>query len=245
MAFVIHADPRGENALGKAGGAMGVYDGSGEDTIRSAIVVEFDTRKFRFESVAVKCAVELQLKSLLPDPNPEFFDQGQNRVHIIQIQEDGTMVELAETGLLPLRTSSDGLSSGRIWIEYCDDQILRVYLNGQGDDKPLFPAAFVQIDLENFFVNETAYLGFVAGTAALGDNHDVLDLTMSQNFDQCQSIPTVASETEIVALTRTGIDSIDGFPCNRMLFTINRGTNPVDLVFPVSELPCFLALVLG
>jgi len=44
VAFVMHQDPRGVNALGAGGGFMGVY-GSGSTAIHPALVIEMDTCK--------------------------------------------------------------------------------------------------------------------------------------------------------------------------------------------------------
>jgi Bacterial lectin len=42
IAYVIHQDPRGDDALGAAGGSLGVY---GATIVAPALVVEFDTCK--------------------------------------------------------------------------------------------------------------------------------------------------------------------------------------------------------
>jgi hypothetical protein len=44
LAFVMHQSPSGDDALGKAGGSLGVYGGD----IAPALVVEFDTCKYKY-----------------------------------------------------------------------------------------------------------------------------------------------------------------------------------------------------
>jgi hypothetical protein len=240
MAFVIHADPRGANALGGSGGAMGVYGRSSQPIIKSALVIEWDTRKCGdvFDGVKLMILKQANFLSfvLSTELNREFFDDGQDRLHIMMVNEDGSITELAETGLIPLRTSEDGLTPGRIWVEYCDDQVLRVYLNAGGDEKPLFPSTFATVDLDALFQDNAVFAGFTAGTYALADNHDILDWTMTQSFDQCQAIPNIADDTDVIAMSHSELDAPDGFPCDQMLFTINRGTDPIDTVFPVSDI---------
>eukprot|EP00977_Amphora_coffeiformis_P014524 scaffold4079_cov167-Amphora_coffeaeformis.AAC.20 len=209
MAFVIHQDPRQANAIGGSGGSLGSYVRGDQEGIKSAIVIEWDTHL-----------------------NREFFDDGENRLQIMYVDENGNMLELAESGLLPIRTSADGSTTGRIWIEYCNDKVLRVYLNSNGNKKPSSPQLFAYVDFNDLFSDDTVFVGFTAGTFSLGDNHDILDWTVTQLYDQCDLIPNIARDTTIVAEAFSEIDNPDGFPCDTLPFYINRGTNPVDMVFP-------------
>ena len=156
MVFVMHQDPRGAEAIGNTGGGIGVY-GNEEQTIKPAITIEWDT----FE-------------------NPGRLDVGQNNVHAIQVNEDASLIELGQTAQVPIRTSDDCKTVGRMWVEYnCGgNQQINIWNTVTGSDfQPTFPVLSIPAEnLEDFFFQNDNNILFVGYTSSIGgqaDNHDI------------------------------------------------------------------------
>lgn len=128
----MHQDPRGLSALGGNGGDLGIY---GPNRLWNSLAIEWDTHENRgFQ-----------------------FDNGENNIHIMTINRQGRLNELAETRGIPIHTP--GTQSGRMWVDYCQNDRLEVYINNTGHEKPLSPQAAASINLSSFFVGKNVVLG--------------------------------------------------------------------------------------
>jgi hypothetical protein len=162
IAFVMHQDERGVNALGGPGGYMGVYHGHGsEKGIYPALVIEFDTY-----------------------PNPgQLMDNGQNNIHITTVSADGTIGEIAESSGVDIRTDRSGSPAGKLWVEYCQDKMIRIFLNNQGDVKPAQELFSAFVDLDSIFTSQSVTLGYTAATGGQKDFHDITSWSFKE---QCE-----------------------------------------------------------
>uniref|UniRef100_A0A7S2YDW7 Legume lectin domain-containing protein n=1 Tax=Entomoneis paludosa TaxID=265537 RepID=A0A7S2YDW7_9STRA len=154
----MHRDPREATAIGNRGGGIGVY-GSVEETIKPAVAIEWDTFF-----------------------NPQRLDNGQDRIHMVQVNEDASLVELAQTvddDNVDIRTGDDGNTVGRMWVDYnCNgNKQLEVRLNNNGSFRPTFPTLSITAALEDFFFpngdNGIVYVGYTASIGGQADNHDI------------------------------------------------------------------------
>ena len=75
---------------------------------------------------------------------------------------------------IEIRTNKDGFPAGRMWVDYCSDQLFRVYLNATGDTKPENALVEVLFDLKAFFTGPSVVVGYTAATWSQGDNHDIM-----------------------------------------------------------------------
>ncbi|CAB9525406.1 expressed unknown protein [Seminavis robusta] len=166
MAFVIHQDPRGKDALGGGGGGLAVYSSSIdgnflEDGIRPALVIEFDTVDNSFD-------------------NPNLLDDGVPNIHVMQVDGTGALTELAEAPSVPILTDEAGTTSGRMWVDYCDGRVLKVYINNAGDTKPSIPQAEVTFDMDSIFSGQNFVSGYGAATGFFADYHEITSWDLSQ-----------------------------------------------------------------
>jgi len=120
------------------------------------------------------------LLSFGTDPNPEYLDESEDRIHVVYVDGEGTMHELAETAPLVIRTTDFGAPSGRMWVDYCSDEMLRVYINPTGDEKPAEAQVVVPFELSTIFQGNDVVVGYTAGTWAQADYQDILDWKMTQ-----------------------------------------------------------------
>merc|ERR1711988_857347 len=157
MAFVMHQDPRGPDALGHGGGSLGVYttEDSIQDRVKPSLVIEMDSHY-----------------------NGHLQDSCYDSIHVMIIHENGTAEELAEL-CRAVRNSASG--SGGLWIDY-DGNTLSVFHDAyNANTKPFSTIATAQINLSTFFdSSETLYYGFTGATGGQTDNHDVLGFSFSQ-----------------------------------------------------------------
>jgi len=168
MVFVMHRDPREATAIGNRGGGIGVY-GSLEETIRPAVAIEWDTFF-----------------------NPGRQDNGQNRIHIVQVNDDpfdnDPLDTLAQTDddsrVQNVRTGDfdgeTGTIVGRMWVDYnCNgNKRLEVRVDPDGQLRPTFADLAVDnVRLEDFFFpdgdNGIVYVGYTASIGGQADNHDI------------------------------------------------------------------------
>ncbi|KAL7567340.1 hypothetical protein ACA910_015712 [Epithemia clementina (nom. ined.)] len=159
MAFVIHQDPRGIKALGGAGGSLGFH---GPQAINPGFIVELDTQ---------------------PSGGKELMDQGGRNIHIL-VRKNQVLTEISETQNY-MRTDTDGLATGRVWIHYCSTQTLRIYLNNTGTAKPAAPVTTTQVNLNDLFVGQSVYLGLTASTSS--QKTDNQDMTTWQFSEDCNA----------------------------------------------------------
>lgn len=96
------------------------------------------------------------------------------------ITTGGNIVELGQTSGVAIRTDDSGSPAGRMWLEYCNGQVLKVFLNNQGDVKPLQPQLSVAVDLKELFTGEDIVIGYSAGTWSLADNQDIMSWVFRQ-----------------------------------------------------------------
>merc|ERR1712070_80674 len=161
MAFVMHQDPRGPDALGHGGGHLGVYTtaDSMQDRVKPSLVIEMDSYYNGHHHSYLQ-------------------DSCHDSIHVMVIQEDGTTEELAEV-CRAVRNSASG--SGGLWIDY-DGNTLSVAHNAyNANTKPSSTIATAQINLSTFFdSSETLYYGFTGATGGQTDNHDILGFSFSQ-----------------------------------------------------------------
>ena len=115
------------------------------------------------------------------------MDDGQDRIHIVRVDANGTRTELAETDVMNIRTDDLGTQSGRMWVDYCDDEVLRVYVNTTGSTKPLEPQAQSLLSLREFFDGNDVVVGYTAGTWAQADYQDILDWQFIQSPSLCSA----------------------------------------------------------
>lgn len=109
------------------------------------------------------------------------MDDGENNIHIVIVDDEGNFSELAETTGVAIRTAEDGSTSGRMWVEYCSDQILRMFINNEGNTKPATPQLEVFVDLADFFDGTSVNVGYTGSKWFEADNHDITSWTFEQS----------------------------------------------------------------
>lgn len=96
----------------------------------------------------------------------------------MSVDETGVASSVAQTPTeVDMLTDPFQVTSGRVWIEYCAGGILTVYLNNDGDEKPVTPVLTTTVQDLPFVADETVYVGFSAGTGTLAAIHDVTTWT--------------------------------------------------------------------
>jgi hypothetical protein len=114
------------------------------------------------------------------DPNPGYLqDNGENNIHITTIDGDGRITEIAESTGIDIRTDKEG-NPGKLWVDYCDDQVFRVYINTQGDEKPAQELLSSKVDLDNLFDGDSVTVGFTAAVGGQGDYHDITSWSFTE-----------------------------------------------------------------
>lgn len=98
---------------------------------------------------------------------------------------------MGETVGIPVRTADDGLTEGRIWVEYnCNnDKKLKIYLDTlflDGDQQPVSPVLETVVDLPSFFDGNGRFFtaGFTSSSSSTdikkADNADVTSWVFKQ-----------------------------------------------------------------
>ena len=85
---------------------------------------------------------------------------------------------------MPIRSDASG-TPGRMWVDYCNDYVIKVYINPSNNTKPDIPNAVATVDLNDFFVGNEVVVGYTAGTWAQADYQDILDWTFIQTPEVC------------------------------------------------------------
>ena len=98
------------------------------------------------------------------------MDNGENNIHIVTVDANGVKTEIAESSGVAIRTDDSGSPAGKLWVEYCDDKIIRVFLNNSGETKPAEALFSAPIDLEGLFTGQSVTIGYTAATGALTDS---------------------------------------------------------------------------
>ena len=78
----------------------------------------------------------------------------------------GALTELAEERVT-LRTDDSG-TTGTMWVDYCDDQTLKVYVDHEGGTKPTTPEVEVAFDMDTIFSGQDFVTGFSAAVGLIG-----------------------------------------------------------------------------
>ena len=168
LAFVVHQDVRSTSAVGDVGANLGIYDylylspRSGV-IIKPALVIEVDTHMN-------------SLAGILDDGDD--LEADSDHIHLVRVTAAGDMEEIAQTTPLSIRNVR---GDKRLWIDYCSDGTLRVYLDRDGRAKPA-DATIVgtNVNLQGLFSGNDVTMGFGSGVAAGSDFHEILDWTVSQ-----------------------------------------------------------------
>lgn len=108
------------------------------------------------------------------------LDSGEDHIHIVRVNAEGSLEELAQSGPLQIRNTEAGAAS-RIWIDYCPGGSLRVYLSDDSSEKPLEAAAVASVSLQDIFTGNEVVMGFGSGVASFSDYHEILDWTVSES----------------------------------------------------------------
>lgn len=114
--------------------------------------------------------------SLVPNTGVANDNSG-NHIHVQFILSGGSIVEIAESAPVEIRTGP-GIIGG-MWVDY-DGQVLRVSHNVTGRSKPRNPLLTANISLADFFSGSDVFVGYTAGTAGQADNHDIMSWSISQ-----------------------------------------------------------------
>ena len=119
--------------------------------------------------------------------NEDTLDEGENRIHVVVAYGNGSLTEITEVPS-KFRTPSEFQPwscecavPGRVWITYCSNQTLTVYLDPQGLEK--HHVLTETVDLSSIFDGDQVYIGFSAGTGGATDFHDVTSFQFSE--DDC------------------------------------------------------------
>lgn len=109
-----------------------------------------------------------------------------HHIRIVTIGADNEVTELAQS---KFKYRTDEGSKGRLWIDYCGDGLLKVFIDRDDRDgvaKPGLPQLTTAFNLATFFGPATDdedkfFVGFTSSTGTLpSDNHDVLSWYMRQ-----------------------------------------------------------------
>jgi len=174
IAFMVHVDPMGVNALNDNGGALGVYGAGG---IHCAIVVELDT----------------YFGPTNEGPEAPFSSVNYTRaIDIVATNEDGDATRYAEVDV-----SDSFTMQGKVWVSH-DSGRLSVYLAPQtATTRPPVPTVSVDIPVPDLLLNrEEIYVGFSSSTGGEYDKHEVVFLS----FDE--TTPTTSPPTSPPATSK-------------------------------------------
>ena len=152
IAFLVHIDPQGVNALNDAGGALGVYGAGG---IHCAIVIELDTY-FGPTNVG---------------PHAPFSTENYARaLDIIATDEAGNATRYAEVDITDIFTMQ-----GKVWISH-NNGVLDVYLAPQtATSRPPRPIVTVNMPIPALLLSrDEIYVGFSSSTGGEYDRHEVV-----------------------------------------------------------------------
>lgn len=187
LAFVIHSDKSGAQAIGSDGQGLG-YAG-----ISNSLAVEFDmwtnvdtqgSDDFFFDHISIHSAStdENSDKSTTKLGHSRAFDLADGKIHTVRIQylpylEERYLETLtANDNLLPyIKDNGEGRRLGTLAI-FIDE--------GVKVDKPILSIPLnlsVLLDLPQ----SMAYVGFTASTGVKWENHDILDWHWCDSVD-CQ-----------------------------------------------------------
>ena len=152
IAFLVHIDPQGVNALNDAGGALGVYGAGG---IHCAIVIELDT----------------YFGPTNTGPHAPFSTENFARaLDIIATDEAGNATRYAEVDITDIFTMQ-----GKVWISH-NNGVLDVYLAQQtATSRPPRPIVSVNMPIPALLLSrDEIYVGFSSSTGGEYDRHEVV-----------------------------------------------------------------------
>ena len=152
IAFLVHIDPQGVNALNDAGGALGVYGAGG---IHCAIVIELDT----------------YFGPTNTGPHAPFSTDNYTRaLDIIATDEAGNATRYAELDITDIFTMQ-----GKVWVSH-NNGVLDVYLATQtATSRPPRPIVSVNMPIPALLLSrEEIYVGFSSSTGGEYDKHEVV-----------------------------------------------------------------------
>ena len=142
IAFLVHIDPQGVNALNNAGGALGAYGAGG---IHCAIVIELDT----------------YFGATNFGPHAPFSTVDYTRaLDIIATDEAGNATRYAEVNITDIFTMQ-----GKVWVSH-NNGTLDVYLAPQtATTRPLRPLVSVEMPIPALMLSrDEIYVGFSSST---------------------------------------------------------------------------------
>ena len=108
------------------------------------------------------------------------MDNGENNIHIMTVDANGVKTEIAESSGVAIRTDESGSPAGKLWVEYCEDKIMRVFLNNSGDAKPAAELFSAPVDLDGLFSGPSVTIGYTAATGGQKDFHDITSWSFSE-----------------------------------------------------------------
>lgn len=176
MSFIIHADPRGPEAIGVGGGTMGYTGGTvgGQNKlmVEPSVVVELDT----WHSGAY-------------DP-PSNTNLNGNHIGLNVSTARFSVAQSAAGSIPPL---NDG-NTRNVWVDYDGATKQMSVFIATDATKPGTPAFTQQINLPKLFSTRDLYVGFAGATGGAFNNHDI----RSWDFNSAPSAnaPTVVSPLE-------------------------------------------------
>lgn len=151
LVFMLHDDPRGLDAIGDGGGALGYADGDSPIGIRPSIAVEYDIFGFTND-----------------DPSTD-------HLAIVEQGNVGTPLILANPLPVPLRSGQRTYS----WVDYSEAQgQMEVYL-ADSPNKPATPLMVLAISLLDT-VGNRMFIGLSASTGASQAQHLIEHLIVRQ-----------------------------------------------------------------
>jgi hypothetical protein len=66
-----------------------------------------------------------------------------------------------------------------MWVDY-NGETMRVFVNNQGDLKPVDAQLEIAVDLTDFWDGRDVIVGYTAGTFSQADNQDILSWSIEQ-----------------------------------------------------------------
>jgi hypothetical protein len=175
MTFLIHADPRGAEAMGVGGGTMGytggIVGGQNDTFIRPSVAIELDT---------------YHQGSFDPPTNTNL-----NGNHL-GLNVSTARFTVAQTAAGALPSLNDG-NTRNVWVDYDGaTKQMSVYLATDAT-KPGTPAFTQQINLPQLFNSRDLYVGFAGATGGSINAHDI----RSWNFNSAPSGSTPTTVTPL------------------------------------------------